>query len=133
VLLVEYGKAQDSAEHHDNLVSSIASLNWVGSAVLLGFVIGRVGGTPDWKEKIASVGLAVLGLMIAWFVWNWAQQQADVKRQKYDRCKEIERELGMRQHSALAYPSRYMQRGFAALTLFLGVVWLVLVVLILLS
>jgi hypothetical protein len=42
VLLVEYGKAQDSAEHHDNLVWSIASLNWVGSAVLLGFVFGTI-------------------------------------------------------------------------------------------
>ena len=48
--MVEYGKGQDSAGHHDNPVWSIASLNWVGSAVLLGLVIGRVGGSSDWKD-----------------------------------------------------------------------------------
>jgi hypothetical protein len=35
ILLVEYQKAQDSAEHHDNLVGSVTSL-WLGSAVLIG-------------------------------------------------------------------------------------------------
>lgn len=36
-LLVEYQKTQDSAQHHDVLVWSITSLNWIGSALLMGF------------------------------------------------------------------------------------------------
>ncbi len=35
VLLTEYDKAQDSAQHHDTLVWTVSSLNWIGSAVLI--------------------------------------------------------------------------------------------------
>lgn len=37
-LLVEYQKAQDSAEHHDRRIANLTSL-WVGTAVLMGFVL----------------------------------------------------------------------------------------------
>jgi hypothetical protein len=40
-LLVEYQKAQDSAEHHDGRIANVTSL-WVGTAVLMGFVLSAL-------------------------------------------------------------------------------------------
>jgi hypothetical protein len=39
--LVEYQKAQDSAEHHDGRVANVTNL-WVGTAVLMGFVLNAL-------------------------------------------------------------------------------------------
>lgn len=101
ILLVEYGKAQDSAQHHDNLVGSVTSLNWLGSAVLMGFVISGLAGKRADQHKTALILLTLLGLLLTILTTLWAWQARAVKKMKYDRCKEIERRLSMRQHLQL--------------------------------
>ena len=41
-LLVEYEKAQDSAQHHDGIVWSVISMTWAAEMVLLGFVVSSI-------------------------------------------------------------------------------------------
>jgi hypothetical protein len=104
VLLVEYQKAQDSAEHHDRIVGNVTSL-WLGSAVLMGFVINALTSTDRRhhqseaaQHKTPLVLVIVLGIFLTLLVLSWAERASALKEQKYDRCKQIERELNMRQH-----------------------------------
>lgn len=126
-LLIEYQKAQDSAEHHDNLVWNITALNWIGSAVLMGFVLSGIGSSPTLSQKIALFSLAIVGFLLSCLVWRWARQVGAMRNLKYRRCKEIEAELGMRQHTFSEWPGK--QRGeYSWLMLVFLAVWIVLAV-----
>lgn len=127
VLLVEYQKAQDSAEHHDGLVWNITSLNWVGSAVLMGFVLNGIGAHPTTSQKVALLSLAAVGFVLSCLVWRWVLQSRRVKVAKYERCQEIEKELGMTQHSSLNYPPGSQTREYAGLMVVFLTAWLVLI------
>jgi nitrate reductase NapE component len=128
VLLVEYGKAQDSAEHHDGLVWTVQSLNWIGSAVLMGFVLGAAGDPHSVVHKITLLSVATVGVMLSFFVWMWSRQIRAVRNAKYERCKEIERTLGvMAQHSQLRYVGG-QTRMVTILTFAFLTAWLVLAV-----
>ncbi len=99
-LRVEYQKAQDSAEHHDNLAWAVVGLILSGIAVLFGLTLGGSDAKlPLWIVSASGLGLCAL---LSFFV----EQFAHVRNQKYSRCKTIERELGMEQHSSLDYPKR---------------------------
>lgn len=96
ILLVEYGKAQDSAEHHDTLLWAAISLIVTGMGALVGFSLraSPAAGRPADKLFFAICGL-VLSVLLCFFVWTFAA----LRNQKYKRCKEIEFRLGMEQHS----------------------------------
>ena len=64
VLLGEYQMAQDSAQHHDILVWNITSLNWIGSAVLMGFVLSGIDGHPTPSHKVALLSIAAVGFLL---------------------------------------------------------------------
>src|SRR3954447_23779614 len=98
ILLVEYQKAQDSAEHHDDQVWTVTTLNWVGSAVLMGFVLSGLSGHLSLSHKLVLLSVSCVGILLSALVWIWARQLRRVKGQKYARCQQIERQLGMRQH-----------------------------------
>lgn len=104
ILLVEYQKAQDSAEHHDELIWTVMSLNWIGSAVLLGFALDAISAQPTEPHKVALILVSIVGITLSVFVWRWTRQLRAVKNAKYERCKEIEQLLSMKQHSTLIWP-----------------------------
>src|SRR5438093_874597 len=79
VLLVEYQKAQDSAEHHDSLVWNITSLNWVGSAVLMGFVLNGIDAQLTTSHKVALLSIAGVGVLLSSLVWRWVRQLRRLK------------------------------------------------------
>jgi len=94
ILLVEYGKAQDSAEHHERLGWQARSILWASSFLLIGYSF-----TTDWPPLVVApiAGLGILLVCLA-RVWDW--RLGKTKQAKYNRCKEIERRLGMAQHSS---------------------------------
>ena len=64
-LLVEYEKAQDSAQHHDTLVWTVVSFIFSGMLVLLGFVVSSLD-KPQLKDVLYAVsGLGVLVTLAA--------------------------------------------------------------------
>jgi len=99
-LIVEYQAAQDSAQHHDTLVWSVTSVMWGGSLVLLGFILAAL---KEPGLRVLMTGLCLLGIALTIGVWVFAVKLAAVKRHKYRRCKAIERELHLQQHTSLSY------------------------------
>jgi hypothetical protein len=87
-LLVEYEKAQDSAEHHDSLGWTSISFVFGGMLVLLGFALGSME-KQESQGVLRFVGWLGIGLTIAAVVV--ALQFNRITRFKYDRCREIER------------------------------------------
>jgi hypothetical protein len=130
ILLAEYEKAQDSAEHHDDLVWTVTSLNWVGSGVLMGFVVSGLGTDLSPSRKATLISLAVVGILLSSFVWVWALQFRRIRNYKYRLCKKIEAQLGMRQHTDTPHPPGVQTRAYAFLMTALLGAWVLLVVLI---
>lgn len=93
VLLVEYEKAQDSAEHHERLGWQSKSILWAASVILLGY-----SGTPSISKWPVLV-FTFAGIILLWFPRPWNEKLAVIKRLKYTRCVEIEKLLGMQQHT----------------------------------
>ncbi len=131
ILLKEYEKAQDSAQHHDNLVWSITSVNWVGSGVLMSAVLQGLSRPSTFFNKTALIGLSTVGILLAVLVWRWTYQMRRVKVSKYLRCKEIETTLGMKQHSDLKYQHASQTRGYGLLMSLFITVWFLIVAMIL--
>jgi len=105
ILLVEYQKAQDSAEHHDRLLWTTAALILGGMAALFGLAIGR----DAWRAQRWIVPL--IGLLLCAALVFFPRTFRHIRKKKYDRCKVIERELGMEQHSQLQddYPPAWIR------------------------
>lgn len=95
VLLAEYQAAQSSAQHHDQLVWTVTSIVWGGSLVLMGIILKS--NMTGWSG-VASLSLCVLGFFLALFVGLAQWQFRSLKKNKYERCKEIEIALGMMHH-----------------------------------
>jgi hypothetical protein len=94
-LLVEYEKAQDSAQHHDSLLWTSVSFIFGGMLVLLGFVLDSL----DKKEAKSILWIvSVLGILLTVVAVLIAFQFNRVKQFKYDRCREIEEQIGGKQH-----------------------------------
>ena len=105
-LLVEYQAAQSSAQFHDGLIWSVTNVLWVTALVLFGFILTQL---HNHALRILLTALSILGLFLVVFAWFCALQFNSIKNQKYKRCKEIEADLGMTQHTKLKFP-RYFQR-----------------------
>jgi hypothetical protein len=127
VLLVEYQKAQDSAEHHDNLVGSVTSL-WLGSAIFIGFVLTGLGSGDAAHYKSVLYPVIALGVFLTVLVWTWAKRAGETKVQKYGRCKEIERTLGMKQHLRVGEARSWQDPAYATLLGLLLFAWVALLV-----
>ena len=119
-LLVEYQAAQDSAQHHDSLVWSINSVVWAGSLVLLGFILDHA---TEPGLKLILLILSVLGVLLSVKVWIYTHQLGALKKHKYDRCKEIERELGLRQHTTVHWASGRQKFLYNIVMLLFIIVW----------
>lgn len=119
--LVEYQKAQDSAEHHDGRVANVTNL-WVGTAVLMGFVLNALT-TKHAAHNLwwVLLPIASLGIGLTFMAWVWSERANALKRQKYDRCKQLEEILHMRQHTDVDAPSDWQDWAYRVLiVLFIG-------------
>lgn len=126
--LIEYQKAQDSAQHHDTLVWTIISLNWIGSAVLMGFVLNGVAMASCPMQKIVLIIMSVAGVALSVFVWCCAYQLRGVRTAKYKRCKDLEALLHMKQHSHLPYKAGSQTIGYMIVMILFLLAWLALIV-----
>jgi hypothetical protein len=120
-LLVEYQAAQDSAQHHDNLLYTVTSLMWGASLLLLGFILEKL---TDTTLRPLITALCVLGLVLNVTVWIFALQFNSVKRQKYARCKELEKQLNLSQHRNLRYASGSQRVLYAIVMLIFIFTWI---------
>lgn len=95
-LLVEYKQAKQSAEHHDRLLWTVLSLVLAGMAALFGFVL-KIFDPPkkDWRVALG----AFIGLLLCYLSYFFIENFAKYRNQKYERCKSIEAQLGMRAHT----------------------------------
>jgi hypothetical protein len=92
-LRLEYEKAQDSAEHHNNLAWAAIGIFLPAIAALFAFATtNHATMKPYWLVPAAGICLTFL------FVYIF-EGLANVMRQKYERCKQIEAQMGMQQHS----------------------------------
>lgn len=94
--LVEYEMAQHSAEHHDSLVWSVSTLTWGVSSVLLGFVLSNI---TDNGLGVVILLFCFIGIFLILCSWMFSRQFRSIRNQKYRRCKELEQELGLSQHT----------------------------------
>ena len=108
-LLVEYTAAQNSAQHHDSLVWTTTGMIWSAELVLIGFVIQSIDRPKFIIAIIAAYFLAITLLVYLWKTMNSFRQ---IRNQKYDRCKEIEKEFGLTQHTNLRFKKGVGKRFF---------------------
>jgi hypothetical protein len=126
--LIEYQKAQDSAQHHDTLVWTILSLNWVGSAILMGFVLSGIDAASCLLQKLALLAMSAVGVALSALVWRWAYKTRCVKVAKYKRCIALEALFEMQQHSCLSYTAGSQTKEYAALMILFLLAWVVLII-----
>jgi len=119
-LRVEYQAAQDSAQHHDNLVWQVTSVMLGASLVLMGFVVNAL---KDTSLRPVVTVLSLLGIALTICVSVFAVQFNAVKSHKYDRCKEIEPLLQMEQHTTLHWVSGCQMFIYGALMAFFLAAW----------
>ncbi|KQC13169.1 MAG: hypothetical protein APR63_09290 [Desulfuromonas sp. SDB] len=102
ILLTEYQQAQNSAQHHDNLQWTSMSIMTTAIIVLLGFAFSQI----DHSTNKFFVALASeIGIILILITGLLVKMSNRAKKEKYDRCKQIEDQLGMRQHSAYKHVS----------------------------
>lgn len=122
VLLVEYQAAQESAQHHDNLVWTVTALIWGGMLVLFGFIIGNL---DNASLRLILILLSIIGIALTIAVLVFMLQYNSVKRQKYQRCKTIELLLGMRQHNELKYSPGSQKIIYNIVTILFVIAWFI--------
>ncbi len=121
-LRIEYQAAQNSAQHHDNLIWSLNGVVWAASLVLLGFLLKL---TPDRSYLLIVTMVSILGILLIIKVWSYTFQLAKVKRDKYNRCKEIEEKLGLQQHRTVKWPSGRQKKLHSAVMILFILIWFV--------
>ena len=119
--MLEYQMTQASAEHHDNLVWSVSTLTWGISSILLGFVLNNI--------SKGSLGIVVLlfcliGIFLILCSWLFARQFRDLRNQKYARCKELESELDIQQHTMIKYKNGSQALMYSIIMLLFLTTWL---------
>jgi len=121
ILLVEYQQAQDSAHHHDRLLWTVVGSLLAGQAVLFGFAVGGGKTRPDPQIQTYC---ATLGLALSLFVVITVHSLASYRNQKYSRCREIERQLGMKQHLNVTTPWPSQRKVFYVVALLFAIGWI---------
>jgi len=93
ILLVEYQKAQDSAEHHDYL-------SWIATSILAGGMLILLGGMiepisqMDQTQRAVLIMASLLGLILSFIFLSFLILSfRNKKNAKYKRCQDIEEEI----------------------------------------
>jgi hypothetical protein len=87
VRLVEYQKAQDSAEHHNNLVWTLTNLG-----IGLSLIILYVSWTDKSIDSYIKEGLLFIGCLIFMYFSSIIENSNKKKNEKYKLCQDIEKE-----------------------------------------
>jgi hypothetical protein len=95
--MVEYRAAQDSAQFNDLVVWIATGITWGLSALLLGVALANP------TRRVVTGMLSIVGILFVIFQWQVQGSLRSVKKQKYDRCKQIEAEFKMTNHSGVVY------------------------------
>lgn len=104
VLIAEYQCSQQSAEHQDTLAWQITAIIWGAQALMVASLVQSAQRPETVLLERLTAGLGIV-LNIALAVLR--QVNSWVMRQKYQRCWEIEEQLGMEQHLRMrrTYPN----------------------------
>jgi hypothetical protein len=94
ILIAEYQKTQDSAEHHDNLLWIVVALILSGMAAIVTLALKH----PSEYVPAADFIFPSLGIILSTLLCFCVYSFGLIRNQKYGRCKAIESELGMAQH-----------------------------------
>lgn len=119
IKLAEYNATQNSAQHHDNLMWTVTSILLVSSIGLRALIEDPLSTNCEVRFVIGIMNvLLLLGLFI------FARGFREIKITKYKRLRELERDLGMKQHLNVyeTYTPR-MNRYFYFLIFVIIVVW----------
>lgn len=123
-LRLEYQKTQDSAQHHGSMSLSAYNLTYAGSFILLGLVVNNVKGIPI-SLLIPVCGLGIYFCLVALIT---DRKLSIIEVQKYNRCKELERELGMKQHSTLNIPGPKLTNLYRWMSMCFVAVWILVII-----
>jgi hypothetical protein len=118
--LMEYQMAQESAQHHDNLVWTVSTLTWGVSSVLLGFVLNNV---EENTLNYVILLFCLIGIFLIICSWMFARQFRNIRNQKYRRCKVLERELGFLQHTKTEHPVGSQSFWYSGVMVLFLVTW----------
>ena len=125
-LIVEYQAAQNSAQHHDTLIWSVNAVVWGATFLLWGFLLNH---TADSSlKKVIILLISLVGILMNVKVLIYTHQLANLKTEKYKRCKFIEEKLCLEQHRSVTWTSGLQRTLYSIImTLFL-VVWILIAV-----
>lgn len=122
-LELEYQTAQDSAQHHGNMSFLCYNMTYAGSFILLGFVVNNIKEIP-LPLLISVCGLGIFFCLIAFLS---DKKLSNIQVQKYNRCKEIERKLGMKQHSSLIIPGPNLTHLYLWMSICFVALWILII------
>jgi hypothetical protein len=88
----------------------------------LGFILEHA--TKPGLKHILLV-LSVLGIVMTVKVWIYTYQLRALKKHKYERCKEIEREIGLQQHITVKWRSGRQWLAYCLVMLLFIIAWVV--------
>ena len=130
VLLAEYRGAQSSAQHHDSLIWNAIGMIWAAQLVLLGFIIQSIR-EPLISPLILVICFVALILLVFLFIEYFSFRR--IRSFKYERCKQIEEELGLKQHSSLPHTKLLGTISFIVVTVLFSAVWILITLFILIN
>lgn len=122
IMLTEYEKTQSSAEHHDRVSLEYSGIILAGMLILIGFVFENL---RNSENKPFITVISILGISLSIFLMMSFWIAGGVKNQKYDRCKDIEKLLGMKQHSNLRYKKYIMRTAYTIVIVLLITTWII--------
>ncbi len=126
IWLAEYEAVQQSAQHHDLLLWSVTSIIWAGNLVILGFIISNI---RNACLLFVVIMVFILGIAMIFSVWKFMSQFHAIKKQKYERCKIIEKiiedEFGIaiRQHRDVEWSEGSQKTIYGVLTILFIITW----------
>ena len=100
ILLIEYQKAQDSAEHHDNLI-------WI----FFGLFVGGLGGVIKFafSHRELQPYISIFGIFLVLAGASFIRGFRFYKNKKYERCRDIEDHFFKKYNGEILSP---MQHSF---------------------
>lgn len=93
IKLIEYQKAQDSAEHFDTMIWTLISIGIVASIIIF-----HIFWTDRPENIVYALIMLISGAFIIYYFSFLIEKANQIKIMKYDRCKDIEKDLGLKQH-----------------------------------
>jgi hypothetical protein len=77
--------------------------------------------------KWLPIVLSIVGICLCLSVWGFARQFNDIMRQKYERCKAIEKKFGMEQHTKLKYSSGVQKMIYSFIMSIFIALWVIII------